>query len=228
MADWSKLHPASVTGVNFPSWLATANTAAQAASTRTPWNSNNFAASATPSQTPTSEHQCRDILATRRAERARWLHDLHAAASAGDASAIAFLKAKHKPKTTWNHLIGHSGSQPSAIQTVKDHFQQLFAKTSLTDRSTACASHLATLQAHMATTTPQPISSEELIQALTKLKMAKTSGSTGMSNEFLLALGHTDAGELLLRRLLNTMLVQGDIHVCCCCWYRTSTCSSRK
>ena len=154
----------------------------------------------------------RHILATRRAERARWLHDLHAAASAGDASAIAFLKAKHKPKTTWNHLIGHSGSQPSAIQNVKDHFQQLFAKTSLTDRSTACASHLAMLQAHMATTSPQPISSEEVIQALTKLKMTKTSGSTGMSNEFLLALGHTDDGELLLRRLLNTMLVQGDIH----------------
>ena len=77
------------------------------------------------------------------------------------------------------------------------------------------------LQAHMATTSPQPISSEEVIQALTKLKMTKTSGSTGMSNEFLLALGHTDDGELLLRCLLNTMLVL--IHRYTDCRVRTDT-----
>ena len=123
----------------------------------------------------------RHIIATRRAERAAWLHNLYTAASSGDSSAIAFLRAQHKPTSTWSHLLAHSGSQPAAINKVKDHFQQVFAKTPPNSRAADCTPHLATLQAHMAHTEPQPIHADEVHQALIKLKPGKTSGASGMS-----------------------------------------------
>ena len=154
----------------------------------------------------------RHIIATRRAERAAWLNNLYTAASSGVSSAIAFLRAQHKATSTWSHLLAHSGSQPAAINKVKDHFQQVFAKTPPNSRAADCTPHLATLQAHMAHTEPQPIHADEVHQALIKLKPGKTSGASGMSNEFLVALSHTDAGLTLLLRLLNTMFLQGLLH----------------
>ena len=153
----------------------------------------------------------RHIIATRRAERASWLNNLYTAASNGASSAIAFLRAQHKPTSTWNQLLANSGNQPAAIHKMKDHFQQFFSKTSHS-RAADCAPKLATLQAHMANTEPQPIQADEAQQALVKLKPGKTSGASGMSNEFLVALSHTDAGLTLLLRLLNTMFLQGLLH----------------
>ena len=88
----------------------------------------------------------RHIIASRRAERAQWLQSLHAAASSGDPSAIAFLKAKQKAPSDWSQLVAHAGSQPEAIQNVRNHFQQTFATTPLDTRAADCAPHIATLE----------------------------------------------------------------------------------
>ena len=61
----------------------------------------------------------------------------------------------------------------------------------------------------MANTEPQPIQADEVHQALIKLKPGKTSGASGMSNEFLIALSQAEAGLAFLLRLLNTMFLQG-------------------
>ena len=63
----------------------------------------------------------------------------------------------------------------------------------------------------MTDTEPQPITSHEVQVALGTLKLGKTSGATGMSNEFLVALGRVEGGMALLLSLLNTMLLQGNM-----------------
>ena len=169
----------------------------------------------------------RHIIATRRAERAQWLQSLHAAASSGDPSAIAFLKAKQKAPSDWSQLVAHAGSQPEAIQNVRNHFQQTFATTPLDTRAADCAPHIATLETHMANTAPQPITTEEVHKALGKLKMGKTSGASGMSNELLMALGNAEDGLALLLRILNCMFIHGqmppDLHLGIACLIPKST-----
>ena len=153
----------------------------------------------------------RHIIATRRAERAQWLSELHTSASSGDTSAIAFLKAKHQPTANWSHLIAHSGSLQGAIHNVKNHFQEVFSNTPIPTRTADCSHHIEALQAHMDQTEPTPLQPEELSLALANLKLGKTSGASGMSNEFLLAMGSTATGHSMLLNLLNAMLIDGDI-----------------
>jgi endonuclease/exonuclease/phosphatase family metal-dependent hydrolase len=153
----------------------------------------------------------RHIIVTRRAERAQWLSELHTSASSGDTSAIAFLKAKHQPTANWSHLIAHSGSLQGAIHNVKNHFQEVFSNTPIPTRTADCSHHIEALQAHMDQTEPTPLQPEELSLALANLKLGKTSGASGMSNEFLLAMGSTATGHSMLLNLLNAMLIDGDI-----------------
>ena len=153
----------------------------------------------------------RHIIATRRAERTQWLSELHASASSGDTSAIAFLKATHKPTTNWSKLIAHSGSLQGAIHNVKNHFQEVFNNTPLPTRTADCSPHIDALLARMNLSEPTPLQAAELNLALTRLKLGKTSGPSGMSNEFLVALGNTSSGQSLLLPLLNAMLIHGDI-----------------
>ena len=154
----------------------------------------------------------RHIITTRRAERHQWLSDLYVAASSGDSSAIAFLKQRRKPTSTWSHLITHYGSQPAATHHVQEHFHQLFANTPLHTRATDCAPHLQTIEAHMANIEPHPIQADEVHQAVAQLKPGKTSGDSGMSNEFLLAFSRAEAGLTLLLHMLNTMFVDEQLH----------------
>eukprot|EP00438_Fugacium_kawagutii_P033387 Skav211633 [mRNA] locus=scaffold2262:125553:128888:+ [translate_table: standard] len=154
----------------------------------------------------------RHIIATRRAERTQWLQNIYAAAPSGDTSAIAFLKQKHKPRPNWSHFISRCDGPQGAIHTIQEHFQQVFANTPLTTRDADCSAHLHTLQTNMGAVSPRPIDTEELQLALEHLQPGKTSGPSGMSNEFLIGLGQHPRGQQTLLHFLNTMLREGKLH----------------
>eukprot|EP00438_Fugacium_kawagutii_P022727 Skav216433 [mRNA] locus=scaffold3139:434672:438016:- [translate_table: standard] len=153
----------------------------------------------------------RHILTVRQAERDHWFRDLYASASAGDTAAVAFLKNKLKPRISWTPLIAHTGSREAATHQVQQHFQQVFANTSPSTRDADCLPHLAILEGHMQNIIPQPIQADDLHACLLKLKLAKASGGSGMSNEFLLCLGRTQQGETLLLRFLNHMFLTREV-----------------
>ena len=99
-----------------------------------------------------------------------------------------YLSTSQPPSgDNWSNLIEHSGS--GAIRNVKNHFQEVFSNTPMPTRTADCSHHIGALQAHMDQTEPTPLQPEELSLALANLKLGKTSGASGMSNEFLLANG---------------------------------------
>jgi hypothetical protein len=92
----------------------------------------------------------------------------------------------------------------TAVTAVQQHFNNVFAKTALPTRDDECEPYLATMRASMAHMQPTPITPEELITSINKLKPGKTSGPTGMSNEFLQALSASNEGLEHLLTVLNT------------------------
>lgn len=153
----------------------------------------------------------RHILQQRRVERAQWVADLQGAASSGDSSAIAFLKLKSKRHAEWSALVEASGGQHQAAHTVQQHFKNVLAHTPLHARDDECKPFLQKLHDDMQQCQPQLITASELCMAVAKLKPGKTSGATGMSNEFVRSLSQHPAGAEQLLHLLNNMLVTGSV-----------------
>eukprot|EP00438_Fugacium_kawagutii_P011708 Skav231763 [mRNA] locus=scaffold695:213065:216289:- [translate_table: standard] len=163
----------------------------------------------------------RNILKLRREARTQWISDLHDQATAGDPSAISFLQRRHKRRPDWGGLISASGTPQAAAAAVQQHFTNVFANQPLCSRDAECAPFLATLRNSMAQCQPTPITTDELAVATGRLKPGKTSGATGMSNEFLVALGQVSNGPDRLIPLLNDMLFSGtmpqEVHVGIAC-----------
>ena len=155
----------------------------------------------------------RQILHERREAKQQWALDLQNAAAMGDDDAsIAFLKARRRKVSNWNTLVDTCGSREAAACAVRTHFTQVFSATPAKQRDQDCSQFLGTLSAHMAASTPLPIARPELDTALLKLRRGKTSGASGMSNEFLLAAAQQAEGEQLLLQALNDMFLQGNFH----------------
>lgn len=109
----------------------------------------------------------------------------------------------------------------TAVTAVQQHFNNVFAKTALPTRDDECEPYLATMRASMDHMQPTPITPEELITSINKLKPGKTSGPTGMSNEFLQALSASNEGLEHLLTVLNNSFSSGtlpsDLHVGIAC-----------
>lgn len=143
----------------------------------------------------------------RRKERAQWIADLHNEARTGDASAIAFLHNNRKSRPDWGSLVSARGGRETAVAAVHQHFHNVFAKTALPTRDDACEPYLATMRESMSHMQPTPITPDEHLASINKLKPGKTSGPTGMSNEFLKALSASNKGLDHLLTVLNTSFV---------------------
>ena len=154
----------------------------------------------------------RQILHQRREAKQQWALDLQNDAAMGDDASIAFLKARRRKASNWTTLIDTCGSREAAADAVRTHFAQVFSATPAKQRDQECSQSLHTLSAHMGATKPLPIASPELHTALLKLHRGKTSGASGMSNEFLLAAAQHTEGEHLLLQALNDMFLQGNFH----------------
>ena len=140
----------------------------------------------------------------------QWALDLQNAAAMGDDASIAFLKARRRKVSNGNTLVDTCGSREAAACAVRTHFTQVFSATPAKQHDQDCSQFLGTLSAHMAASTPLPIA--ELDTALLKLCRGKTSGASGMSNEFQLAAAQQAEGEQLLLQALNDMFLQGNFH----------------
>lgn len=152
----------------------------------------------------------RQIIRERRDAKQLWAIDIQTSAAAGDPSSIAFLREKAKRKPNWNSLIAACGDKEKAVAEIRTHFTQVFAGTPAEERNRECLAPLARIHANLKDTTPLPIQESELTTTLANLKLRKTSGPTGISNELLLALAQSDDGKALLLQILNNMFVHGD------------------
>ena len=154
----------------------------------------------------------RQIIRERREAKAQWAYNIQTAAAAGDTSCIAFLRARKKQISTWNSLLQHAGGKEAAAASLRHHFTQIFGGVPSTQRDSECHHAFEVLSERMSHTNPTPFGRDELHSALTKLKRGKTSGASGMSNEFLVALAQHPDGEHLLLHALNIMYLQGYFH----------------
>lgn len=146
----------------------------------------------------------RQIIRGRRAAKQQWALDLREVAAAGDAASIAFLDSR--PMSNWHPLIQSHDGQEAAAQMVHSHFTAVFPGAPQEQRDLECKPHFGLLSTRKAACAPV-IEQSELHTALAKLKLGKTSGAAGMSNEFLCAIAQRDAGEQLL---LEALFLHGE------------------
>ena len=149
----------------------------------------------------------RHIVALRYSQRAAWLQQLHDRCRMGDCDAIKYLKQRlSSPKGSTHAYIKQHGGVQQAADDLQQHYATLFNPANppedqqIVDRAT----HLFS---ERALTSPSPdFSEEEVGQAISRLKASRTSGVSGISNEYLVAMWGNPEGRPLLIRHLSALL----------------------
>ena len=146
------------------------------------------------------------IIARRRSEKLHWLQDLEAKASDGDPGAIRYLRSRSKPQGTMTGLIKEANGTTHAAAQLRDHFQELFSPQ--TSQADAAQVHdiVESLQYSSGLVQMTGFSEEEVSSAISRLKMGKTSGISGISNELLQSMWSLPQGKAVLLAFFNKML----------------------
>ena len=101
----------------------------------------------------------------------------------------------------------NEGGLPEARQTLRHHYEQLFSQDRTPEQNLAIQQSIDTLKERASTCETVPFTESEVSSAIGRLKREKTSGPTGISNEYLIALWTDAEGKDLLLDHLNKLLL---------------------
>ena len=139
------------------------------------------------------------ILAQRQAERDTWHNYILDTAIQCNYDSISQVRRQHKKPAVMDGAMKTYDSQISFARAVHEHFQSKFGQP-------------ASCQSSGSVRLPaQPFSEQEVTAAIGKLKRAKTSGPSGISNELIQAMALLPAGLKLLLDILACMLNNGPL-----------------
>ena len=152
----------------------------------------------------------KEILTQRHLARLHWWSKLESQAASGDFGAIDYVRKKQNPRPSTKSFVARVGGAQAAATEVKDHFSQVFSQPSENEEDEAVKRCLRTLRELCSPTNCVPFTQDEIRSAVHALKLNKTAGPTGMSNEFLRSLIQTDEGIDILQHFLTALLHHGS------------------
>ena len=133
----------------------------------------------------------RHIVSLRHVEKTCWLQSLHQRSREGDAQAIKYLKQRYSPyKGSTDTFVESSGGLSQAATALQNHYRQVFQRP-VSASQQAMIDEAASIFSQRACDCPSPDFTIDEIQAcINRLKWDRTSGPSGMSNEYLVAFGN--------------------------------------
>ena len=147
------------------------------------------------------------VLARRRAEKLAWLQELEKAAADGHAQSIRYLRNRTRQHSDMSGLVrAKGGDVDAAARCVKEHFRELFSPQIPAEQEVSVESIFRDLQLATGEFAIKYFSEEEIAAGLSKGKMGKSTGLSGISYELLVAMWSMPDGRLILREFLNSLL----------------------
>ena len=154
----------------------------------------------------------RHIISLRHVEKTSWFQNLHQRSREGDAQAIKYLKQRFSQhKGNVDTFVETAGGLSRAADVLKNHFEHLFQQPTVPSQQ-AVIQQATRVFSERSRTAPSPdFTIEEIKLCIDRLRPHKTSGPSGMSNEYLISLWELDDGQQLLCDFLNRLLRADDL-----------------
>ena len=154
----------------------------------------------------------RQIIAMRHLEKTTWLQSLHQRSQQGDHQAIKYLRQRFAAtKGDIGDFVKREGGLDHAAATLKQHYETLFGPEIPQDHRTAILQAEATFRARSEEKPSSAFTQHEIDLAMQRLKLNKTSGPSGISNEYLLSLWRCNEGRCMLVDFLNGLLCSDEL-----------------
>ena len=130
----------------------------------------------------------RAVVARRAQEKANWLQQLEHSASSGNSYAIRYLRKRVRHPSPWDGLVRDAGSKSAAAFSIQTTFTSCFKSPVPLDDQEACDRIVQELQLAADSESLKPFTWPEVAAAVSRLKMGKSTGMTGISGELISAI----------------------------------------
>ena len=148
----------------------------------------------------------------RHLEKTTWLQSLHQRSQQGDHQTIKYLRQRFAAtKGDIGDFVKREGGLDHAAATLKQHYETLFSPEIPQEHRTAILQAEATFQARSEEKPSSAFTQHEIDLAMQRLKLNKTSGPSGISNEYLLSLWQCNEGRCMLVDFLNGLLCSDEL-----------------
>ena len=151
----------------------------------------------------------KEILTQRHLARLHWWSTLESQAASGEFGAIDYVRKRQNPKPSTTCFVTQAGGAEAAAKQVKDHFSEVFVRSRDPAEDEAVEDCLRKFNDLCNPSNCVPFTIEEIQNAVHTLKLNKTAGLTGMSNEFLQCLAQSTEGVNMLQDFLAVLLQRG-------------------
>ena len=152
----------------------------------------------------------RVILSKRCEAKRSWWRDLEERASKGDAAAIRYIRQRTKAPASSAAFVRESGGREGAAQAVRERMSSLFQASDPQEVSESVNTVVEQLLTKGSQYFHNPITTQEVLDAVFKVKLGRSSGLSGISGEFYKALVQHQDGLEALRTHFDLLLRTGD------------------